>query len=534
MDIKKEIISFLKTKKGLISFYLLLDVMLLVLNILNPYLSGNYVNVLIISAAYEYVVKYTVCIIIIGAFNVLTYYALRMIQIRLTTYLQHTIECKYINLIKGKKLFFMQMSNSAYLVQKVHQSTSIIVAFGVYVLDFFVKGIQVLILLGMLFYINREICLFLFLLLPIYTISYFVIKKYIYKSNYDVQNQNNILYNEINQQIEQLKFIKSTSKYRYFETRLDCEYDKYINNILINNNYTNIFLSASLIINKVAMVIVFFVGGLKIVEQNLDIGSFTIIMSYFVSIMDCIKTFFLFANEYEKYNVAKKRLDEISNIPDEEDGNEICCDIDSIKICNLKYRINGHLLIDGFSYHFKKGNIYLLKGKNGAGKSTFFDILLGINAEYTGTILFNDTNIRALNMKKVRKDDIAIFLQEPYLFIGTMIENICLDEGIIEEEIEVLCEKLGWQEIIEKKGLDYEINEKASNLSGGEKQKIALLRSLLRKTSVVVLDEPTSWMDTEGYSKLIEYLATIKFDKIILVISHEKEFEMVADHIIEF
>ena len=137
-------------------------------------------------------------------------------------------------------------------------------------------------------------------------------------------------------------------------------------------------------------------------------------------------------------------------------------------------------------------------------------------------------------MKKVRKDDIAIFLQEPYLFIGTMIENICLDEGIIEEEIEVLCEKLGWQEIIEKKGLDYEINEKASNLSGGEKQKIALLRSLLRKTSVVVLDEPTSWMDTEGYSKLIEYLATIKFDKIILVISHEKEFEMVADHIIEF
>ena len=361
-----------------------------------------------------------------------------------------------------------------------------------------------------------------------------MIKKYIYKSSYDVQKQNNILYNEINQQIEQLKFIKSASKYRYFDTRLEDEYNKYINNILINNNYTNIFLSISLIINKSAMAIVFLIGGLKIVGRHLDIGSFTIIMSYFVAIMDCIKTFFLFTNEYERYNAAKKRLAEISDIPNEEDGYEKCGNIESIKICNMNYKIKDRMLIDGFNFQFKKGNIYLLKGKNGTGKSTFVDILLGLNAEYTGTVLFNNANIRTLNMKKIREDTITIFLQEPYLFTGTLLENICLDENIIEEEVEALIEKMGWEGIINEKGLYYEVNERASNFSGGEKQKIALLRTLLRKTSVIILDEPTSWMDTDGYSKLLEYLVAIKLDKIILVISHERKFETVADRIIEF
>jgi ATP-binding cassette subfamily C protein len=195
----------------------------------------------------------------------------------------------------------------------------------------------------------------------------------------------------------------------------------------------------------------------------------------------------------------------------------------------------------------------VIAGENGAGKSTLINILLGLHmGEYKGDILYNGISVNEVDMYDFRKNQVGISEQEPLLIADTIRYNISLCELPTDGErrqnvtdINPIDKRADKQnELVSMLGLNtyadalhdgFEtvINENAANISGGEKQKISLLRALMKGNNLIVLDEPTSALDEHSKSSLRGYLDMIKHEKIVIVVTHDKGFiNEVIDNII--
>lgn len=152
--------------------------------------------------------------------------------------------------------------------------------------------------------------------------------------------------------------------------------------------------------------------------------------------------------------------------------------------------------------------------------------------EYKGDILINNLSLQEIDMYSLRRRNMGIFEQNPVLFEDTISYNMQLNQDELNaENIIQAIDILGLRDFLNNlpQGLDTFLYENASNISGGEKQKIALLRAIIKNPDVLLLDEPTSALDTITTKRLIEYLISIKEEKIIIVVSHNDEVSQIAD-----
>ncbi|MGP1419117.1 MAG: ATP-binding cassette domain-containing protein [Sphaerochaetaceae bacterium] len=235
----------------------------------------------------------------------------------------------------------------------------------------------------------------------------------------------------------------------------------------------------------------------------------------------------------QETKVSYERLDSIMSIPVETVGNIELSRIETICTKSLSLSENGKAIVFGLNACFETGHIYSIRGLNGSGKSTFINLLMGLYMdEYEGEILINNLPLKEVNMYSIRQRNMGVFEQNPVLFEDTIAYNVHLnqeacDTDIIKQVIDVL----GLRDFLYNlpKGLDTVLYENAANISGGEKQKIALLRAIIKNPDVLMLDEPTSDLDDITTRRLIEYLKSIKGDKIIIIVSHDDEVAQIAD-----
>ena len=203
----------------------------------------------------------------------------------------------------------------------------------------------------------------------------------------------------------------------------------------------------------------------------------------------------------------------------------------------LKFSIEEKTIIKNFTAKFEKGYIYSIIGRNGSGKSTLVNILTGMYWIPGEKIYLNQLPLQQYDLNQIRHDKMGVLEQEPVLIEDTMKKNIFLegDDLSKSEKFQKLCRILNIDTFFEKlpNGLNTIVNEKAMNISGGEKQKIALLRVLMKDTDILVLDEPTSAMDINSKEEFYSYLNYIKKDKIIILVNHDREIKDKVDYIID-
>ena len=149
------------------------------------------------------------------------------------------------------------------------------------------------------------------------------------------------------------------------------------------------------------------------------------------------------------------------------------------------------------------GGCYAILGESGSGKTTLLNMLSGANRGYTGAVRYDGQDIRNISGERLF-ELISVIHQETFLFDATIEENITLfrptDKAVLEDAIQ----KAGLAELVKEKGLDYQCGENGSNLSGGEKQRVGIARSILLGSKVLLLDEATSALDIRTGSKLID------------------------------
>ena len=196
-----------------------------------------------------------------------------------------------------------------------------------------------------------------------------------------------------------------------------------------------------------------------------------------------------------------------------------------IKIVNLEKSFDFKVL-DKINLEFKPGNIYVLKGKSGSGKTTLLNLMSGLDSKYTGNIFINDKDLKSLKKDELERyrNNIGYMRQECLLYRNlTVLDNLLLIENN-KDKIVSLCKKFNIYEIINK--YPYEI-------SGGERERVSLIRALLNDNKILLLDEPSANLDKDNSKNFVDYLKKIDIsDKIIIISTHENIYDDIASVII--
>ncbi len=197
-----------------------------------------------------------------------------------------------------------------------------------------------------------------------------------------------------------------------------------------------------------------------------------------------------------------------------------------IRLVNLEKSFDFKVL-DKINLDFNPGNIYILKGKSGSGKTTLLNLISGLDFEYSGNIYINDQDL-----KKMKKDDlmnyhnsIGYMRQNCLLYRNiTVLDNLLLIENNKDKIIE-LCKQFNILDIINK--YPYEI-------SGGERERVSLIRALLNDNNILLLDEPSANLDKDNSKNFVKYLEKIDIsNKIVIISTHEDLYDDIANVIVD-
>ncbi len=282
--------------------------------------------------------------------------------------------------------------------------------------------------------------------------------------------------------------------------------------------------------------------GLGAARINLGLLTSEEFSSFFAAILmliDPISHVSTNFNDYKQAEASIKRLKNITTEPIEDDEENITMisNIEgkiSFKKVNFAYKKDNQVL-KNINLEIKKGEVTAFVGASGAGKSTMLALILKFITPNHGEIFIDDTNLKLLNTKDIRKN-IALVQQQPFLFSGKIIDVIRMGRNFTKEEVIESARKANAHNFIQKLPEKYEteITERGSNLSGGQIQRIAIARAILGNPAILLLDEATSALDAESETEVQEGLNRAMKDRTVIVIAHRLATTQEANKIVVF
>lgn len=214
--------------------------------------------------------------------------------------------------------------------------------------------------------------------------------------------------------------------------------------------------------------------------------------------------------------------------------NGIKFDFDDLEVKDLNFGYEkDNAVLEDICMNAKRGEIVGIVGESGCGKSTLLKLLMRFWSKDGGEILYNGNEIETINSDNLL-DNVTMVSQSTYLFDETIADNLRIaKEDATDEELENACRQASIHEFICQMagGYDTKAGALGDNLSAGEKQRIGLARAFLRGSGLILLDEPTSNVDSINEGIILRSLAEQKKDKAIILVSHRESTMAIADRV---
>ena len=528
-------------KYKIIYLYIVLSIILYILKIITPYLNGTLIDNLIYSKNIDIVLSYSLIIIIINLISIFISYLNSVTTSKLQMNITFDLNKKLI--LHMQKLPYLEVINynSTYITQRMNNDSNILSLFFLNnIIAFFINIINIIFSLIILSKINMSLLIVITFFIPIYILTYLILRNPLYHSSIEFKENQSNYFQDLNNQISFIKSIKTNSLYENSELELECSYKNLFTSAMKNIKLSTVFSSLDNVISIIFQSITLILGIILIINEKITIGKFTIISTYFSILLGSIKYYLNFGKEFTNAKSSFNRINEINNFKEETEGNIIISHIDNIQVKNLSFcysNLKEKFLISDLSFKLEKSNIYKIKGKNGCGKSTLINIITGIiksNSNLKGQILYNNIDINKINSYELRKYKISIVQQEP-----TFNNDLCINiiksitiQYYNEEKIYNKLKQLGLYNFFQSKKFSNLLYKNFKNLSGGEKQKMAILIAVLKDFDFLILDEPSSSLDSYTKRELIDIIKILSINKIILIINHDKEIMEIKKNII--
>ena len=272
--------------------------------------------------------------------------------------------------------------------------------------------------------------------------------------------------------------------------------------------------------------------------KNLTVGSIVALIALIENAYTPIAIFNVLYVQYKLDKASYKRFEEFLDLKDDNqlrNGDAIHTDIGEISIKNLSFQYEERKIIDDLSLFIKRGQKIAFVGESGSGKSTVIKILLGLLKYNQGEIYLGDMELSGICLNNLY-DRVSYISQDVPVFDGTIKENLVFEKNVSEEQMLDALREVQLSHLIENlaEGLDTEIGEKGTCLSGGEKQRLAFARLWFENPELVVLDEATSAMDNLTEENVMKSVMKKMKDKTVIAIAHRLNSIAGFDRIILF
>ena len=209
-------------------------------------------------------------------------------------------------------------------------------------------------------------------------------------------------------------------------------------------------------------------------------------------------------------------------------------EVSRIDVENVNFAYGEEQILSDVSLSVKKGEILGIHGRSGSGKSTLLKLLMRFYDPKSGSIKINGETLPNINTRSLR-DNMAYITQQTYIFNETIEENIRLArrDATLEEIMEA-AKKASIHDFILSlpEGYQTKMTELGGNLSDGEKQRIGIARAFLHNAPIILLDEPTSNLDSLNEAMILKSLLNVKAEKLIILVSHRQSTMAICDEVI--
>lgn len=519
--------GFLKKYRLAIAVGLVLMTVIVACAIVNPYISGMIVDDVIQGGAYELLPKLIGIMLAVTAVRAILRYATQMMfETCSQGVLYRMRDAVYRKLLQEDFAFYNRNRTGDLMSRQTGDMDAIrhFVAFVIYTV--YENVLMFVFALVMIFMVNVKLALCMMAVLPFCLFTTYLQSKHVKPRFHECRQSFSSLNAFVQENISGNRVVKAFAKEEYEKEKFEKENDKYREAELGAASIWCRFVPIFELLSNLLMVVLILYGGYQVICGEMTLGNLVTVNGYLWMLSNPLRFAGWWVNDVQRFITSVEKIyDTYSKEPDvkkpkkgikrkEMQGN--------IEFRNVSYEVEGEDIIHNISFSVEKGQTVGILGSTGAGKSTIMNLLCRFYDVTEGEVLVDGINVKNWDLHDLR-DNIGMAMQDVFLFSDTIEGNIAygkpdctfeeVKEAAVMSDANLFIKAMpdGYQTIVGERGV---------GLSGGQKQRISLARALLKKPSILILDDTTSAVDMETESYIQEQLKKLGRKHTVFVIAY--------------
>ena len=450
------------------------------------------------------------------------------------------IRIKLFKHILGFKMKYFDNSSVGVLITRtVTDMERIADIFGEGLFMIFSDILKMSVVGGVMFYMNWRLTVIVFCTLPIVLIATKVFQRYMKKAFEDVRTEVSNLNSFVQERITGMKIVQIFAREEMESENFRAINERHKKGWIKTVWYNSVFFPIAELLSSVTLGTVIWLGGLNtVMDQTASIGDLT---AFIMMVPMIFRPLHQIANKFNTLQMGMvaadrvfKVLDTTSHIQDRGDG--VLKNLKgNLEFKNVKFSyVENEPVLKEVSFKVAAGETIAIVGATGAGKSTIINLLNRLYDIDSGKITIDSKDIKTILVKNLRQN-IAVVLQDVFLFADTILNNITLQNPeITEAQVEAAAKEIGIHEFIMSlpKGYHYNVKERGVMLSSGQRQLISFLRAYVTNPKILILDEATASIDSYAEQLIQKATQKITHGRTSIVIAHRLATIQKADTII--
>lgn len=393
--------------------------------------------------------------------------------------------------------------------------------------------------LVMMFYLDWKLSLLTFAVVPLVGQAMNIFGKKLKRAGTMIQERLADMTALLQESLAAVRVVKSFVRENHEIEKYDRENERNFEAAMLNIRLMSMLTPTVEFLAALAVTVIVWFGGYEVVEGRITAGALVAFLTYAVNLANPVKRISRVFGTLQQAMAAADRVFEVMDLPetisDKPDAKQLPKVTGRVKVENVSFSYSEEApAVKNISFEVKPGQMVAFVGPSGAGKSTIASLLPRFYDVTEGSITVEGMDVRDVTLSSLR-EQIGIVPQETMLFSGTVWDNIRYGRlDATDEEIVEAAKAANADEFIRQlpDGYDTKLGERGVNISGGQRQRLAIARAILKDPQILILDEATSALDTESEKVVQAALDHLMVGRTSFVIAHRLSTIFGADRIL--